>query len=165
MPKNYFSNITSIIKDAKKGRMFILVDDKDRENEGDLIIPGSKCNSQSINFMAKHGRGLICLALTKQQIEKLKLPLMSRTNKSRMQTAFTISIEAREGITAGISAYDRAKTINIAINKNAKKNDIVSPGHVFPLVARSGGVLERAGHTEASVDISKLAKINPSAVI
>ena len=116
MSKNFFSNITSIIKDAKKGRMFILVDDKDRENEGDLIIPGSKCNSQSINFMAKHGRGLICLALTKQQIEKLKLPLMSRTNKSRMQTAFTISIEAREGITTGISAYDRAKTINIAIN-------------------------------------------------
>ena len=115
--------------------------------------------------MAKHGRGLICLALTKQQIEKLKLPLMSRTNKSRMQTAFTVSIEAKEGITTGISAYDRAKTINAAINKNAKKNDIVSPGHVFPLVARSGGVLERAGHTEASVDISKLAKINPSAVI
>ena len=144
--------------------MFILVDDKDRENEGDLIIPGSKCNSQSINFMAKHGRGLICLALTKQQIEKLKLPLMSRTNKSRMQTAFTISIEARKGITTGISAYDRAKTIKVAIKK-MQKNDIVSPGHVFPLVARSGGVLERAGHTEASVDISKLAKINPSAVI
>ena len=165
MLRNIFSNITSIIKDAKKGKMFILVDGKDRENEGDLIIPGSKCNSQSINFMAKHGRGLICLALTKQQIEKLKLPLMSRTNKSRMQTAFTISIEARKGITTGISAYDRAKTINAAINKKAKKNDIVSPGHVFPLVARSGGVLERAGHTEASVDISKLAKINPSAVI
>ncbi len=165
MIKNIFSNITSIIKDAKKGKMFILVDDKDRENEGDLIIPGSKCNSQSINFMAKHGRGLICLALTKQQIEKLRLPLMSRTNKSRMQTAFTISIEARKGITTGISAYDRAKTVNVAINKKAKKKDIVSPGHVFPLVARSGGVLERAGHTEASVDISKLAKINPSAVI
>jgi len=121
MPKNIFSKITTIIKDAKKGKMFILVDDKDRENEGDLIIPGSKCNSQSINFMAKHGRGLICLALTKQQIEKLKLPLMSRTNKSRMQTAFTISIEASKGITTGISAYDRAKTINVAINKNAKK--------------------------------------------
>ena len=115
--------------------------------------------------MAKHGRGLICLALTKQQIEKLRLPLMSRTNKSRMQTAFTISIEARKGITTGISAYDRAKTVNVAINKKAKKKDIVSPGHVFPLVARSGGVLERAGHTEASVDISKLAKKNPSAVI
>ena len=162
---NKFSSISSIIKDAKRGKMFILVDDKDRENEGDLIIPGSKCNYQSINFMAKHGRGLICLALTKQQIERLKLPLMSRTNKSRMQTAFTISIEARKGISTGISAYDRAKTINVAINKKANKNDIVSPGHVFPLVARSGGVLERAGHTEASVDISKLAKINPSAVI
>ena len=165
MSKNIFSNIKSIIKDAKKGKMFILVDDKDRENEGDLVIPGSKCSSNSINFMAKHGRGLICLALTKQQIDKLKLPLMSRTNKSRMQTAFTISIEARHGITTGISAYDRARTISTAINKNAKKNDIVSPGHVFPLVARSGGVLERAGHTEASVDISKLAKINPSSVI
>ena len=165
MIKNNFSSITSIIKDAKKGRMFILVDDKDRENEGDLVIPGSKCKSSSINFMAKHGRGLICLALTKSQIERLRLPLMSRTNKSRMQTAFTVSIEAKRGISTGISAYDRAKTINVAINLKAKKNDIVSPGHVFPLVARSGGVLERAGHTEASVDISKLAKINPSAVI
>ena len=160
-----FSSITSIIQDAKKGKMFILVDDKDRENEGDLVVPASKCNSKSINFMAKHGRGLICLALTSNQIEKLKLPLMSRTNKSRMQTAFTISIEARKGISTGISAYDRAKTIKVAINKKSKKNDIVSPGHVFPLVARSGGVLERAGHTEASVDISKLSNINPSAVI
>ena len=165
MFKKKFSNIPSIIKDAKKGKMFILVDDKDRENEGDLIIPGSKCNSKSINFMAKHGRGLICLALTSNQIERLKLPLMSRKNKSRMQTAFTISIEARKGITTGISAYDRAKTVKTAINLKAKKNDIVSPGHVFPLVARSGGVLERAGHTEASVDISKLSNINPSAVI
>ena len=145
--------------------MFILVDDKDRENEGDLIIPGSKCDSKNINFMAKHGRGLICLAMSKEQIDKLKLPLMSRTNKSRMQTAFTVSIEAREGISTGISAYDRAKTIKVAINSNAKKKDIVSPGHVFPLVARTGGVLERAGHTEASVDISKLSKLNPSAVI
>tara|TARA_A100001037_G_C15056195_1_gene592464 strand:+ start:25 stop:1083 length:1059 start_codon:yes stop_codon:yes gene_type:complete len=165
MYKKKFSPIPSIIKDAKKGKMFILVDDKDRENEGDLIIPGSKCNSKSINFMAKHGRGLICLALTSNQIERLKLPLMSRKNKSRMQTAFTISIEARKGITTGISAYDRAKTVKTAINLKAKKNDIVSPGHVFPLVARSGGVLERAGHTEASVDISKLSNINPSAVI
>ena len=165
MYKKKFSPIPSIIKDAKKGKMFILVDDKDRENEGDLIIPGSKCNSKSINFMAKHGRGLICLALTSNQIERLKLPLMSRKNKSRMQTAFTISIEARKGITTGISAYDRAKTVKTAINLKANKNDIVSPGHVFPLVARSGGVLERAGHTEASVDISKLSNINPSAVI
>ena len=165
MPKNKFSKISSIIKDAKKGKMFILVDDKNRENEGDLIIPGSKCNSKSINFMAKHGRGLICLALTKKQVDNLKLPLMSSINKSRMQTAFTISIEAKKGITTGISAQDRAKTIKIAINPKVKKSEIVSPGHVFPLVARNGGVLERAGHTEASVDISKLSKLNPSSVI
>ena len=165
MSKSKFSKITSIIQDAKKGKMFILVDDKDRENEGDLIIPGSKCNSKIINFMAKHGRGLICLALTKKQIDNLKLPLMSPVNKSRMQTAFTVSIEARKGITTGISAHDRAKTIKIAINPKTKKKDIVSPGHVFPLVARQGGVLERAGHTEASVDIAKLSKLNPSSVI
>ncbi len=165
MPKNKFSKITSIIQDAKKGKMFILVDDKNRENEGDLIIPGSKCNSKSINFMAKHGRGLICLALTKKQVDNLKLPLMSSINKSRMQTAFTISIEAKRGITTGISAQDRAKTIKTAINPKVKKKDIISPGHVFPLVARNGGVLERAGHTEASVDISKLSNLNPSSVI
>ena len=165
MSNNKFSNISSIIQDAKKGKMFILVDDKNRENEGDLIIPGSKCNSKNINFMAKHGRGLICLALTKKQIDNLKLPLMSPNNKSRMQTAFTISIEARKGITTGISAQDRAKTIKIAINPKVKKKDIVSPGHVFPLVAKNGGVLERAGHTEASVDISKLSNLNPSSVI
>ena len=137
--KKTFSSIKDILRDAKKGKMFILVDDKDRENEGDLVIPGSKCNSKDINFMAMHGRGLVCLALSKNQIEKLKLPLMSRTNKSRMQTAFTISIEAKKGITTGISAYDRAKTIKVAINPNSKNKDIVSPGHVFPLVARSGG--------------------------
>jgi len=165
MPKNNFSKISSIIQDAKKGRMFILVDDKNRENEGDLIIPGSKCNSKSINFMAKHGRGLICLALTKKQVDILKLPLMSSINKSRMQTAFTVSIEAKKGITTGISAQDRAKTIKTAINPKVKRSEIVSPGHVFPLVSRNGGVLERAGHTEASVDISKLSKLNPSSVI
>ena len=165
MSNNKFSKISSIIQDAKKGKMFILVDDKNRENEGDLIIPGSKCDSRSINFMAKHGRGLICLALTKKQIDILKLPLMSPNNKSRMQTAFTISIEAKKGITTGISAHDRAKTIKTAINPKVRKNDIVSPGHVFPLVARNGGVLERAGHTEASVDISKLSNLNPSSVI
>ena len=165
MLNNKFSKISSIIQDAKKGKMFILVDDKNRENEGDLIIPGSKCNSKNINFMAKHGRGLICLALTKKQIDNLKLPLMSPNNKSRMQTAFTISIEAKRGITTGISAQDRAKTIKTAINPKVKKNDIVSPGHVFPLVAKNGGVLERAGHTEASVDISKLSNLNPSSVI
>ena len=127
--------------------MFILVDDENRENEGDLIIPGSKCNSKVINFMAKHGRGLICLALTKK-IDRLRLPLMSPINKSRMQTAFTVSIEAKKGISTGISAFDRAKTIKVA-NQNSSKKDIVSPGHVFPLAARNGGVLERAGHTEA----------------
>ena len=162
---NKFSKISSIIKDAKKGKMFILVDDEDRENEGDLVIPGTKCNSNNINFMAKHGRGLICLALAKKQIDNLKIPLMSPVNKSRMQTAFTVSIEAKKGITTGISAHDRAKTIKVAINPKSKKKDIVSPGHVFPLVARNGGVLERAGHTEASVDISKLSNLNPSSVI
>ncbi len=165
MSDKRFSKISSIIQDAKKGKMFILVDDKNRENEGDLIIPASKCNAKSINFMAKHGRGLICLALSKKQIDILKLPLMSPINKSRMQTAFTVSIEAKKGITTGISAQDRAKTIKTAIKPNVKKTDIVSPGHVFPLVARVGGVLERAGHTEASVDISKLSKLNPSSVI
>ncbi len=160
-----FSPISSIIKDAKKGKMFILVDDQNRENEGDLIVPGSKCNSKIINFMAKHGRGLICLALTKKQIDKLKLPLMSQVNKSRMQTAFTVSIEAKKGISTGISAFDRAKTVRVAINPKSRKKDIVSPGHVFPLVSRNGGVLERAGHTEASIDISKLSNLNPSSVI
>ena len=165
MKKISLSPINAIIKDAKKGKIFILVDNKNRENEGDLVIPASKANSKSINFMAKHGRGLICLALTKKQVDKLSLPLMSAVNKARMQTAFTVSIEAKKGITTGISAFDRAKTIKVAINHNSKKKDIVSPGHVFPLVARNGGVLERAGHTEASVDISKLAKLNPSSVI
>ena len=165
MTKYTLSPIKEIIREAKKGKMFILVDDKDRENEGDLVVPGSKCNSKNINFMATYGRGLICLALTKRKVEELELPLMSSLNKARMQTAFTVSIEAKKGISTGISAFDRAKTIKIAIKKKSKKKDIVSPGHVFPLVARSGGVLERAGHTEASVDISKLAKLNPSAVI
>ena len=165
MKKKTLSTINEIINDAKKGKMFIIVDNKNRENEGDLIIPGSKANPKSINFMAKHGRGLICLALSKRQVDKLSLPLMSSVNKARMQTAFTVSIEARKGITTGISAFDRAKTIKVAINPKSKKKDIVSPGHVFPLVAKNGGVLERAGHTEASVDISKLANLNSSAVI
>ena len=165
MKKISLSPISSIIKDAKRGKIFILVDNKNRENEGDLVVPASKASSKSINFMAKNGRGLICLALTKKQVDKLSLPLMSAVNKARMQTAFTVSIEAKKGITTGISAFDRAKTIKVAINKNSKKKDIVSPGHVFPLVARNGGVLERAGHTEASIDISKLAKLNSSSVI
>ena len=163
--KKDLSTIKEIIRDAKKGKMFILVDNKDRENEGDLVIAASKVNAKKINFMAKHGRGLICLALTAQKVRKLNLPLMSLINKSRTQTAFTVSIESKKGISTGISAHDRAKTVKVAINPNSSKKDIVSPGHVFPLVAKNGGVLERAGHTEASVDISKLAKLNPSAVI
>ena len=145
--------------------MFVLVDDEGRENEGDLIIPASKVSAKSINFMAKHGRGLICLALTQTQVNKLNLPLMSPVNKSRTQTAFTISIEAKKGVTTGISAQDRAHTIRTAIKKNASPKSIVSPGHVFPLISKNGGVLIRAGHTEASVDISRLSKCGSSAVI
>ena len=165
MKKKFLSPVKEIIKDAKKGKLFLLVDNKDRENEGDLVVPASKCNYKKINFMATHGRGLICLALTNKKVKKLGLPLMSSTNNSRMQTAFTVSIESKRGVTTGISAFDRAKTIKTAINERSKKKDLVSPGHVFPLVSRIGGVLERAGHTEASVDISKLAKKNTSAVI
>ena len=165
MKKNNFASIETIISIAKKGGMFILVDDEKRENEGDLIISTSNSNAKNINFMAKYGRGLICLALDTVQAKKLNLSLMSSNNQSRNKTAFTISIEAKKGITTGISAKDRAKTINIASKKNVKKNEIVSPGHVFPIIAKDGGVLVRAGHTEASVDISKLAKKNNSAVI
>ena len=165
MKKNNFSSIESIIKVAKSGGMFILVDDEKRENEGDLIISTSNSNAKNINFMAKHGRGLICLALDSVQAKRLNLSLMSTNNQSRNKTAFAVSIEAKKGITTGISAKDRAKTIKIASKKNVKKNEIVSPGHVFPIIAKDGGVLVRAGHTEASVDISKLAKKNNSAVI
>ena len=165
MKKNNFSSIESIINVAKKGGMFILVDDEKRENEGDLIISSSNSNAKNINFMAKYGRGLICLALDSLQAKRLNLSLMSTNNQSRNKTAFAISIEAKKGITTGISAKDRAKTIKIASKKNVKKNEIVSPGHVFPIIAKDGGVLVRAGHTEASVDISKLAKKNNSAVI
>tara|TARA_B100000686_G_scaffold353696_1_gene460332 strand:- start:2004 stop:3098 length:1095 start_codon:yes stop_codon:yes gene_type:complete len=160
-----FSKIKNIIKDAKRGKMFILVDDEGRENEGDLIIPASKVTPKSINFMAKYGRGLICLALSQTQILKLNLPLMSPINNSRTQTAFTVSIEAKKGVTTGISAHDRAHTIKTAIKKNASTKDIVSPGHVFPLISKNGGVLVRAGHTEASVDVSRLAKCGSAAVI
>ena len=160
-----FSKISKIIQDAKGGKMFVLVDDEGRENEGDLIIPASKVSSKSINFMAKYGRGLICLALSSSQVSKLNLPLMSPSNNSRTQTAFTVSIEAKKGVTTGISAHDRARTIKTAIRKNATSRDIVSPGHVFPIVSKNGGVLVRAGHTEASVDVSKLAKCGSSAVI
>ena len=165
MKKFKFSKIKNIINDAKRGKMFVLLDDEGRENEGDLIIPASKTSAKSINFMATHGRGLICLSLTRSQVQKLNLPLMSARNQSRTQTAFTISIEAKEGVTTGISAQDRAVTIHTAINDNNTKDDIMSPGHVFPLVARDGGVLVRAGHTEASVDLSRLAGFIPAGVI
>ncbi|MBO9517450.1 MAG: 3,4-dihydroxy-2-butanone-4-phosphate synthase [Porphyrobacter sp.] len=157
--------IEQIIDEARNGRMFILVDDEDRENEGDLIIPAQMATPDAINFMATYGRGLICLALGQPRVETLGLQPMSRNNRSRMETAFTTSIEAREGVTTGISAADRARTISVAIDAGKGADDIVSPGHVFPLVAREGGVLVRAGHTEAAVDISRLAGLNPSGVI
>lgn len=157
--------IEQIIDEARNGRMFVLVDDEDRENEGDLIIPAQMATPDAINFMATHGRGLICLAMTQERADALGLQPMSRTNRSRMETAFTTSIEAREGVTTGISAADRARTISVATDAAKGPEDIVSPGHVFPLVARRGGVLVRAGHTEAAVDISRLAGLNPSGVI
>ena len=157
--------IEEIIEEARNGRMFILVDDEDRENEGDLIIPAQMATPDAINFMATHGRGLICLTLTKTRVDQLGLDLMSRANGTRHETAFTTSIEAREGVTTGISAADRARTISVAIDASKGREDIVTPGHVFPLIAREGGVLVRAGHTEAAVDISRLAGLNPSGVI
>lgn len=157
--------IEEIIEEARNGRMFILVDDEDRENEGDLIIPAQMATPDAINFMATHGRGLICLTLTKSRVEALGLDLMSRANGTRHETAFTTSIEAREGVTTGISAADRARTVSVAIDAGKGRDDIVTPGHVFPLIARDGGVLVRAGHTEAAVDISRLAGLNPSGVI
>src|SRR5690606_28449753 len=157
--------IEQIIDEARNGRMFILVDDEDRENEGDLVIPAQMATPDAINFMATHGRGLICLTLTRSRVEALGLELMSRNNGTRHETAFTTSIEAREGVTTGISAADRARTVSVAIDASKDRDDIVTPGHVFPLIARDGGVLVRAGHTEASVDIARLAGLNPSGVI
>ncbi len=157
--------IEEIIDEARNGRMFILVDDEDRENEGDLIIPAQMATPDAINFMATHGRGLICLALAKSRVDALGLELMSRSNGTRHETAFTVSIEAREGVTTGISAADRARTIAVAIDAGKGRQDIVTPGHVFPLVARDGGVLVRTGHTEAAVDVARLAGLNPSGVI
>lgn len=157
--------IEDIIDEARNGRMYILVDDEDRENEGDLIIPAQMATPDAINFMATHGRGLICLAMTKARVDQLGLELMSRSNGTRHETAFTVSIEAREGVTTGISAADRARTIAVAIDASKGRQDIVTPGHVFPLVARDGGVLVRTGHTEAAVDVSRLAGLNPSGVI
>ncbi|MGE3907568.1 MAG: 3,4-dihydroxy-2-butanone-4-phosphate synthase [Reyranellaceae bacterium] len=154
-----------IIEEARRGRMFILVDDEDRENEGDIVIPAQMATPEVINFMARHARGLICLAMTRERIEELGLPLMANKNGTRMQTAFTVSIEAREGVTTGISAADRARTVSVAIDPSCGPQDLVTPGHVFPLMARDGGVLERTGHTEAAVDIARLAGLHPAGVI
>lgn len=159
------SSIEDIIEDARNGRMFILVDHEDRENEGDLVIPAQMATPEKINFMATYGRGLICLSLTGQRVDQLGLPLMASQNSSRHETAFTVSIEAREGISTGISAHDRARTVAVAIDAARGPQDIATPGHIFPLRAREGGVLVRAGHTEAAVDISRLAGLNPSGVI
>ena len=159
------SSIEEIIEDAKKGKMYILIDDPSRENEGDLIIPAQMVSADAVNFMAKYGRGLICLALSKQRTDELELPLMNPSNQKNDLTAFTVSIEAKDGITTGISAADRAHTVSVAIDHKKKKEDIVSPGHIFPVMAWAGGVLERAGHTEAAVDISTIAGLNPSGVI
>ncbi|NNM57414.1 3,4-dihydroxy-2-butanone-4-phosphate synthase [Acidocella sp.] len=161
----YISSAAEIIEEARAGRIFILVDDEDRENEGDLVIPAQFATPDAINFMAKHARGLICLALTKNRVERLGIPLMSQANGTRHETAFTVSIEAREGVTTGISAADRARTIAVAINPELGRDDIVTPGHVFPLMARDGGTLVRAGHTEAAVDIARLAGLTPAGVI
>ncbi|MEH6835484.1 MULTISPECIES: 3,4-dihydroxy-2-butanone-4-phosphate synthase [Falsihalocynthiibacter] len=159
------STIEEILEDARNGRMFILVDHEDRENEGDLVVPAQMATPDVINFMATHGRGLICLALTGERLDQLGLPMMSSSNSSRHETAFTTSIEAREGVTTGISAHDRALTVAVAVDSTKGATDIATPGHVFPLRARKGGVLVRAGHTEAAVDISRLAGLNPSGVI
>src|ERR1700684_252202 len=161
----YLSSAEELIEEARNGRMFILVDDEDRENEGDLIIPAQFATPDAINFMARHARGLICLALAQQRVERLGWPLMSQQNGTRHQTAFTVSIEAREGVTTGISAADRARTIAVAIQSESTRDDITTPGHVFPLLAREGGTLVRAGHTEASVDIARKAGLTPAAVI
>ena len=163
--RDAISSIEEITEDARNGRMFILVDHEDRENEGDLVIPAQMATPEAINFMATHGRGLICLSLTGERCDALGLPLMASHNSSRHETAFTVSIEAREGVTTGISAHDRARTVAAAIDQTTTAADIATPGHIFPLRARDGGVLVRAGHTEAAVDVSRLAGLNPSAVI
>jgi 3,4-dihydroxy 2-butanone 4-phosphate synthase/GTP cyclohydrolase II len=163
--KDAISSVEEIIEDARNGKMFILVDHEDRENEGDLVIPAQWATPDVINFMATHGRGLICLSMTSKRIEELGLQLMSTNNSSRHETAFTISIEAREGVTTGISAADRARTVSVAIDGTKGAQDIATPGHVFPLRAKDGGVLVRAGHTEAAVDVSRLAGLNPAGVI
>jgi len=161
----FLSSIEDVIEDARKGRMFILVDDEGRENEGDLVMPAEKADAAAVNFMAKHGRGLICLTLPRERVEQLGLSLMSPKNEARHQTAFTVSIEARDGVTTGISAADRAQTIAVAIDPKKGRGDIVTPGHIFPLIAQDGGVLVRAGHTEAAVDVARMAGLNPAGVI
>ena len=163
--KEYKSTAEELIEDARNGKMFVLVDDEDRENEGDLVIPAQMATPEAINFMAMHGRGLICLAMSRERIDKLGLSLLPQQNSSRLATAFTVSIEAREGVTTGISAPDRARTVAVAIDPSKGAADIATPGHIFPLVARDGGVLVRSGHTEASVDIARLAGLNPAGVI
>jgi len=163
--KEHLATTEEIIEDARNGKMIVLVDAEDRENEGDLVIPAQMATPDAVNFMAKYGRGLICLSMTEERVEELDLPLMSQSNASRLHTNFTVSIESREGVTTGISAADRAKTIAVAIDPTKGTQDIVSPGHVFPLVAREGGVLRRAGHTEAAVDLARLAGLNPAGVI
>ena len=165
MKNKKFSSIESIIKVAKKGNMYILVDDENRENEGDLVIPASNASQKNINFMAKYGRGLICLALTNKQVKKLNLSLMSPVNQSRNQTAFTVSIEAKKGVTTGISAKDRSHTIKTAIKSKVKKSDVVSPGHVFPIVSKDGGVLIRNGQTESIVDLCLMSNLYPAGVL
>lgn len=159
------SSIEEIIEDARNGRMFILVDAEDRENEGDLVIPATFATPEAVNFMAKHGRGLICLSMTQERAHALQLDMMTRNNRESMQTAFTVSIEAKEGVTTGISAHDRSRTIAVAIDPTRDHADIVTPGHVFPLIAKEGGTLVRAGHTEAAVDISRMAGLYPAGVI
>lgn len=159
------SDIDEIIEDARNGKMYILVDAEDRENEGDLIIPASFSTPEAVNFMAKYGRGLICLAMTAERGRALNLDMMARENRESMGTAFTVSIEAKEGVTTGISAHDRSHTVQVAIDPTCDADDIVSPGHVFPLIARDGGTLVRAGHTEAAVDISRMAGLYPAGVI
>ena len=161
----FLSPIEEVVEDARNGRMFILVDAEERENEGDLVIPAQMATPDAINFMAKHGRGLVCLALTPERATQLRLELMSRSNRSRHSTAFTVSIEAREGVSTGISAHDRAHTISVAIDPTKDHRDVVTPGHVFPLLAKDGGVLIRAGHTEAAVDLARLAGLYPAGVI
>jgi 3,4-dihydroxy 2-butanone 4-phosphate synthase/GTP cyclohydrolase II len=165
MFRDHISPIEALIEEARNGRMFILVDAEDRENEGDLVIPAQMCTPQAVNFMAKYGRGLICLTLTGDRADALRIPMMAAVNGTPNQTAFTVSIEAKEGISTGISAHDRAHTISVAIDPTKGPDDIVSPGHVFPLVARHGGALVRAGHTEAAVDIARLAGLYPAGVI